>query len=106
LNKKKTTTSYHYALEGTEIPANKPMSNPNRRNLVNFIIVLTFARKKQTRVGVSKKSDEEMRRIFLLFSFSLLERMGDNSGANQNFTNSRPQRTNKNKRGCGVVVNK
>ena len=59
------------------------MSNPNRRNLVNFIIVLTFARKKETRVGVSKKSDEEMRRIFLLFSFSLLERMGDNSGANQ-----------------------
>ena len=62
------------------------MSNPSRRNLVNFIIVLTFARKKETRVGVSKKSDEEMRRIFLLFSFSLLERMGDNSGANQNFT--------------------
>ena len=79
------------------------MSNPNRRNLVNFIIVLTFARKKETRVGVSK-SDEEMRRIFLLFSFSLLEMMGDNSGANQNFTNSRPQRTNKNKGGCGVVV--
>ena len=83
------------------------MSNPNRRNLVNFIIVLTFARKKETRVGVSKKSDEEMRRIFLLFSFSLLEMMGDNSGANQNFTNSRPQRTkNKNKVDVGVVVKK
>jgi hypothetical protein len=103
LNKKKTTTSYHYALEGTEIPANKPTSNPNRRNLVNFIIVLTFARKKETRVGVSK-SDEETRRIFLLFSFSLLEMMGDNSGANQNFTNSRHTTHEQKQRVDGVVV--
>jgi len=54
ISEKKENYDSSYALEGTEKPANKPMSNPNRRNFVNFI-VLTRARDTQNEQKERKK---------------------------------------------------